>query len=326
MEAFKSSAEQTLLHPLEVWRDHQEQVSIELNQLAHGHAERSGGLLTLLPNDPDTYKAQRITEPFIDSTPDTLEEVIGTASLAERHYPAMLESLLKSEMETSEIAHLGEDLAAGQNIIIVTNHGEIKDIAIVLAAYHAAIRQVGMNTGRDYNFSTGIMISKMIAHLGAVGEPAVDILGKMCDRQYLSFPKTDSIKHSRISPLLVDAYNGSLRGLVRHQLRQGGNLLAIAPSGTIDKALDVNQPDKLSLAPVGKGTTKILTRDNTKVLPVATWLRDDEPVFEPLGIPRSLKGKDDDTSEQQVHVTMQTIATVLNMEVTNKSFTYNPPN
>lgn len=325
MEAMRSAAdhaEQYLLRPLEAWHEHQEVVSIELGELALGHAERSDGLLTVLPIDPETYPAQKITKPYVDSQPAKLKEIIDTASLAEAHYPAMLNALMASEKESMTISQLGEDLAAGQNIIIVTNHGEIKDIAIVLAAYDAAIKLVGAENGREYEFTNNIVLSKMIAHLGAIGEPAVDILGKMCDRQYFSFPRTKSIKNSKISSALVDVYNPAMRALVKHRLGAGGNLFAMAPSGTVDKPLDPENPGQLSLAPIGSGTAKILTADNTKVLPVATWLKDDHLVFEPLGIARSIQGESEERNRQNVDSMMHDMAEVLTSEVPDKQFVY----
>lgn len=318
MEAIESSAEQRLLHPLEAWRHHQDMVSAELGQLVVGHVERSGGLLGSLPSDPDAYPAQKLTTPFVDSETSGLEDVITTASLAERHYPAILETLTDAEASEFEMSRLGEDLSSGQNIFIITNHGEIKDIAIVLAAYYAGIKQAGLKNGRDYEFTNNILLSKMIAYLDVplLKQPAVEVLGKMCDRQYFSFPKTDSIRNSRISPFLVAAYNEALRGVITHRLRGGGNLFAIAPSGTIDKPLDPENPDELTMGPVSHGTTKMLTSGRTKVVPVATWLQDDTQIFEPLGFPRSLE------TEADVHAVMNDIAEVLNKTVPNKQFVY----
>lgn len=318
MEAIKSAAEQRILHPLEAWHHHQDTVSAELGQLLVGHVERSGGLLGSLPDDPETYPAQKLTTPYVDSQTSGLEDVITTASLAEKHYLAMLDTLTEAEATESEMSRLGEDLSSGQNIVVITNHGEIKDIAIVLAAYYAGIRQAGIQNGKKYEFTNNILLSKMVAYLDVplLQQPAVDVLGKMCDRQYFSFPKTDSIKHSRISPKLVDVYNSALRGVIGLRLHSGGNLFAIAPSGTIDKALDPEKPDELTMAPIGSGTTKILTATKTKILPVATWLQGDEPVFEPLGFPRSLG------SEDEVHAVMGDIAEVLNKTVPDKHYIY----
>lgn len=320
MELNDNPEEHAKLSPLEEWRHSQQMVSAELRQFVVGHVERSGGLLGSLPDDHENYQAQKITRPYIDSTPSSLEDIITTASLAESFYPKMLETLDEAEERESEMSRLGEDLTSGQNIIVITNHGEIKDIAVVLAAYYAGIMQAGQQNGREYEFDNNILLSKMIAYLDIplLGEPAVDVLGKMCDRQFFSFPKTDTIKNSRISPALVSAYNWTLRELIRLRLHGGGNLFAIAPSGTIDKPLDENEPDKLSLAPVGRGTAKILTSDDTKVLPVATWLQGDTPVFEPLGIPRPLR------DEEEVHQAMSDIASVLNKTVADKQFIYSP--
>ncbi len=163
------------------------------------------------------------------------------------------------------------------------------------------------------------MLSKMIAHLGLYDTPAVDILKQVCNKQYFSFPKTNSIRGTNIPDKLVTAYNWSLRQRVKNKLRSGSNLFGIAPSGTVDKALNPDQASNLTLAPVLDGTIDILTSDNTKVLPIAVYKTKNEFIFEILGIPRHMRDAED------VHQTMDSIAKVLDYSSIHKRFSYLRP-
>lgn len=309
--------------PLEHWREQQQVVSQELNLLAQGHQEKSGGMLTALPIDPDMYPAQKITTQSIDGTPKEIDQLIelGMAVNLDKpeRFTTMIDSFIEAEAQHELVTSLGEDLLSGQNIIVITNHSQIQDIAEVLGACQIAIRQVSETNKREYTFLTNIMISKMVAHLGFYGVSAPELLQGVCDKQYFSFPKTDSIRNSGIPEKLVTAYNWSLRQRIAHQFKKGGNLFGIAPSGTVDKSPLPDTSNQFVLGPVTKGTIDILTNDNTKVLPVAIYKSDDEFIFEVLGTPRHMRGADD------VHQTMDSIAKVLDHSSIHKRFSYLRP-
>lgn len=309
--------------PLEHWREQQQVVSQELNMLAQGHQERSGGMLTALPINPDVYHAQKITTQSIDGAPKSIDELIGLGMAVNRDRPdrfaAMLSGFIEAEEQHELVTSLGEDLSSGQNIIVITNHSQIQDIAEVLGACQIAIRQVGEQNQREYAFSTNIMLSKMVAHLGFYGVPAAELLQGVCDKQYFSFPKTDSIRSSGIPEKLVEAYNWSLRQRIARQFKKGGNLFGIAPSGTVDKSPSPESHDQSVLGTVTKGTVDILTSDNTKILPVAIFKSEDEFIFEVLGTPRHMRDAND------VHDTMDSIASVLTKSSHQTDFSYQRP-
>lgn len=312
--------EESRFAPLEHWREQQQLVSLELNQMAQGHEQRSGGMLTALPDDPELYPAQKITTQSLNGQPvdtKTLTE-LGRAINLEHpdRFNTMISEFHVAEKHQQLVTTLGEDLSIGQNIIVITNHSQIQDIAEVLAACQIAIKTTGIQNQREYNFSTNIMLSKMVAHLGFYGTPATELLQNLCDKQYLSFPKTESIRSSNIPEKLVEAYNWSLKQRVYRQFKRGNNLFGIAPSGTVDKTPNTTNQDQLILGSVTKGTIDILTKDNTKVLPVAVYKSADEFIFEILGTPRHMRGADD------VHQTMSLIAKVLTKSSNQKDFLY----
>lgn len=310
--------------PLDHWREYEQLVSQELNDLARGHVERSDGRFTLLPVDPEAHPAQKVTQQSVAGEPAAdIDSLIAIGRAvnedAPERFDAMIQAFLDFEQQHELVTTLGEDLASGQNIVVITNHSQIQDIAEALGSCHIALRQVGEANQRDYEFSTNIMLSKMIAHLGYQGLPVVDLLKAVCDRQYFSFPKTDSIRGTRIPKLLVSGYNMHLKARVTHKLSKGGNLFGIAPSGTVDKPPRQGEEDEIVLGRVVKGTSSILRADGTKVLPIAVYKSDEDFVFEILGTPRHMRSDDD------VHDTMDSIASVLSKRVADKVFTYDRP-
>lgn len=315
--------EQSRFAPLEHWREYQQLVSQELNNLAEKHVNNSNGRFTLLDIDPDQNPAQKITTQSIDGSPASIEELMFMGEMVNEGHPErfskMVSEFIKLEDSQEFISSIGEDLLAGQNIIVVTNHSEIQDIAEALVSCHIALKKIGNENNRQYPFTTNIMLSKMIAHLGLYDAPAVDVLKQVCDKQYFSFPKTNSIRGTNIPDKLVTAYNWSLRQRIKSKLRNGSNLFGIAPSGTVDKALNPDQNFNVTLAPVLDGTIDILTSDNTKVLPIAVYKNNNEFIFEILGIPRHMRDAED------VHQTMDSIAKVLDHSSIHKRFSYLRP-
>lgn len=309
--------------PLEHLREYELLVSQELNQLAQGHADASDGRFTLLPVDSDLHPSQKVTVQSIKGAPTTVPKLIEIGeAVNEGHserFHSMIQTFLEAERSQELVTTLGEDLSSGQNIIVITNHSQIQDIAEALGACHIALQLVGEDNNRDYAFSTNIMLSKMITHLGYRGIPVPDLLKAVCDRQYYSFPKTDSIRGTTIPEFLVKAYNAQLKLRIGRKLNKGGNLFGIAPSGTVDKPPTEGSPDKIILGSVGNGTVDILTSANTKVLAVAVYKSESDFVFEILGTPKHMRDADD------VHTAMEDIASVLNKSVDGKTFQYPRP-
>lgn len=207
-------------------------------------------------------------------------------------------------------------LKENQNIILVTNHGDIKDIAYTLAAYYIKLKEL------NYNFDSSLVVSKIISFIGVdVGthaDPASNILKNICNEEYFSFPRTKTIEESRIAGTLVDAYNERVRKAMERRLHKGGNLFAMAPSGTTDKP-QPGSPNTIGLGPVGYGTTKLMAAENSFVVPVGVWLTKDEVIFEPCDIPRAIQ------TPEKAHGVMEQIATCLTDKVPDKQFVYYRP-
>ncbi len=304
------------LHRLRPLARYQESVSSALRELAQPHVQTAEHI-TMLPDDPESHPSQKITHVYRDGTPADAETIAAIATASNPNFPDMVSELSDLEFHQKEMSRSLEFLASGGNIVIATNHGDIRDIAEALAAYHVGLRQTAEEQEVEADFATSIMLGKMITHIAIYGLPAVDTLDNLCDRQFFSFPRTKSTENSSLKPFVVDQYNRALRALVKRQLSKGGNLFGIALSGTTDKPLQ-DETDVIGLGRVSKGTLQIIQSPHTLVLPVAMWRgeSDDDSVFEVVDIPRAIRGEED------VHRMMGAIAGKLSELVDGKDFQY----
>ena len=187
------------------------------------------------------------------------------------------------------------------NVAIVTNHGDIIDIALVLGAVVMALgdpdRSFGV-LGEHASFDaivarTNVLVSRMVTTRQVFSIPTVEVLQKMA-RVFLSVPQTQSRRRSKLTPELVRANNIVMREALTEQLALGGQLLAMAASGSKDLSLAANLVQRvrdtwksrrgeapthgssLHLQPLYRGTISLMlsTRD---VLPVALSLDPSHP-------------------------------------------------
>jgi len=297
--------------------DRDKEMLHELARLASVHVENSNGLLELIEADPIKYPAQ--TAMHIDGDPQSYAVVESIAETADPRFPELLETIERYESYTQEISRVGELLKGGNNVIIATNHGNLIDVALAEAAIYSLLDK------KDYDFRTGIVISKMVSmlayKLGEDAAPCAEVLKLLCNDVFLSFPRSESMRKSKISRLLpddVDRHNKAMRSAVRHNLDQGGMLLAIAPSGSKDKQSQ-EDPDSINLGTLRPGTISLIKHPKTYVLPVAVWLENNDPFIAICDIPRLV------TSDEDAHNLMDKINLNLNSGVNGKKFNYLSP-
>ena len=311
-----SPEEREALSGLHVLRNYQATVSHALREQASVHVENND-YIELLPDNPEKYPSQKITHVYHDGTPVDTDTITSIAEAANPNFPAMLETLVANESIERGSTRALELLSSGGNLVIATNHSDIRDVAEALAAFAVTLKTTAETNAQDANFNTVLMLGKILTHLEMYGVAATDIIGSLCDRQYFSFPRSASTESSGLSRKVIDPYNKMLRRIVQHQLAKGGNLFGIALSGTTDKPINGNQ-DMIGLGRVSKGTLKILQSPNTLVVPVAMWRGQtaDESVFEIVDVPTAI------SDEAHMHRMMGSIATKLSDVVTDKTFTY----
>lgn len=133
------------------------------------------------------------------------------------------------------------------NVALITNHGQIIDIALVVAALCLAMTApdapfgvLGDTMSIDQMADrSNVLVSRMVTTRQAFGIPAIQVLQHLC-RTYLSLPQTSSRRRARIAPELVRANNTVMRHALNRRLDEGGQLLAMAASGSQDISLAAN--------------------------------------------------------------------------------------
>jgi len=131
-----------------------------------------------------------------------------------------------------------------QNVALVTNHGQVIDIALVLGAFLMTMCEPGRTYGAlgatvdlaDMASRTNVLVSRMVATRQALGVPAMQVL-QIGARTFLSIPQTPSRRRARLDPTMVRANNVVMRHELDTQMAKGGQLLAMAASGSQDLSL-----------------------------------------------------------------------------------------
>jgi hypothetical protein len=132
----------------------------------------------------------------------------------------------------------------GCNIAVVTNHGQIIDIALVMGAMIYSMCESGRTFGvlddtlsvEDLAPHINVLVSRMVTTRQAFNVPALQVL--QCGaRTFLSVPQTPSRRRAKLDPALVRANNQLMRHELDLQMSEGGQLLAMAASGSQDLSL-----------------------------------------------------------------------------------------
>lgn len=228
----------------------------------------------------------------------------------------------------------------GRNIALVTNHGQIVDVALVVTALFLAMSAEGTEFGvlgetvtpEEMGERCNTLVSRMVATRQAFGIPALQVT-QHAMRVFLSLPQTASRRRAKIDPALVRANNALMRYELENQLAKGGQLLAMAASGSQDLTIpqlmskaraawrsrrgdDPGEEPTLHLQPLYNGTMSLM-RSCDYVLPVAVSLDSRCPAVV-VGSLTRLRDDDD------CHRVMDWIA-LAHQEATGIPTIYHPP-
>jgi hypothetical protein len=127
------------------------------------------------------------------------------------------------------------------NVAIVTNHGQIIDIALVMGAFTVAMCDPSRTFGVLGESAdpvamaerNNVVVSRMVATRQALGLPAVQLL-QSGTRVFFSVPQTHSRRRAKLEPEVVRATNTVMRHELDVQMSLGGQVLAMAASGSQD--------------------------------------------------------------------------------------------
>ena len=276
---------------------------------------QEGSVLGSLAYDPNlSFHAPECV--VVEPTPVGRDNIALFGSAAYRDFePVLIDAFRRPEVE-----HLLNDLHhrlmhEGTNVALVTNHGQIIDIALVLGALAMAMsdpeRSFGVlgerGTLSDFAERSNVLVSRMVTTRQAFSIPAIEVLQHFT-RVFLSIPQTTSRRRARLSPELVRANNILMRHELDSRLASGGQLIAMAASGSQDLSLAANLVQQvrtmwkqrrgeepgpapsLHLQPLYRGTISLMIQA-TDVLPIALSLDPAHPTCVIGGLTRV---RDDD--------------------------------
>lgn len=286
--------------------------------VAQKHASESDGAICVLDVDPMSYPEQRLDEYHTTGNPIQPESVSAITSLVNPKFDDICQEFYKDPASKVALDQAGEILDAGENVIVATNHTELIDVAVAQAAIYNYLQ------GQGHEFSNGLVISKMISLIGsnklADGDgkpmPAVAAVKMLCDDIYMSYPKTATTSETELSqkmPEIVRQHNRMVSTAIAQKLGEGGMLLAMCPSGTTDKL--EKDSDTCVLQPVQAGTAKLMSREDTYILPVAANFGDN-PFIRACDTPERLSSAD------KAHTVMQSIARSMQANSKGVKFQY----
>lgn len=189
----------------------------------------------------------------------------------------------------------------GSNVALVTNHGQIHDIAVVLGALVLAMTEEDRHFGvlddaltlEELAPRASVIVSRMVTTRQVFDLPAISLL-QTAARIYLSVPQTPSRRRARLDPDYVRAANLVMRDRLTRRLAGGGQLLAMAASGSQDISVAAHLVERiragwrqrrgaepgpgptLHLQPLTQGTIRLML-DCGAVLPLSSSLDGHHP-------------------------------------------------
>lgn len=265
---------------------------------------REGHSSVLAPLDySEEYAFHQPSRVFVDPVPSSVDTALLYARAA---YPEFEEVLLPGFTDPARrdllVALYDLLFVERRNVALVTNHGQIIDIALVMAALFIAMLAEETSFGvlgervslEEMAERSNTLVSRMVATRQAFGIPAVQVLQSIT-RVFLSVPQTASRRRAKLDPTLVKANNSLMRFELEKRLAHGGQILAMAASGTQDLTIpqlmsraraawrhrrgdDPGEEPTLHLQPIYNGTVSLM-RSCDYVLPVAISLDHKAPAI-----------------------------------------------
>lgn len=188
----------------------------------------------------------------IDPRPANTDTIELFANAAYPQFPWLLERFRDPVVAERLDALYQLVFNEGANVAVVTNHGQIIDIALVGGAMIDAMCTAGRTFGvlgeeievEDLADRFNVLVSRMVTTRMAFNIPAMQVL-QVGARTFLSVPQTHTRRRAKLDPALVRANNQLMRHELDVQLSEGGQLLAMAASGSQDLSVAVEMVQKI---------------------------------------------------------------------------------
>jgi hypothetical protein len=264
----------------------------KLKDLAEPHVERSGGELSILPNKLDKYPAQALGVFCVNgeiAKPEGID-FIGTRKMPRfvEMYTNFMDSDRGGQTLHEEIEGLLRD---EQSIVVATDHDDVTSPAYPLAGVANPLRRANERRAEAerVRFETGIIVGKMLSVLAYDVEgqwvPCMQVLQMMCDRVYLSYPRSktflDSGAADTMPPGHIGEHNDKLKVDIDTWMARGAAILGESLLGSTH---DRQQDGRVQELPrVTEGTARMVTYDHIHLLPMIVGLTEADPYMEAIG-------------------------------------------
>lgn len=283
---------------LEEIREFEEEVHSSFEKLSEKHIKAAGGLLSLLPYDPETYPFQRldVVETRIPERA-SMEVLESFAELAYPEYPKLKDQFMVPKNDRAFESML-RDIGSGQDFALLFDHGRI--INTPLGKIAAIARLEATAKAADQNvpdYIARITISKLLSRFKAMGLPAVNVLAQF-GVVGMSLPPSETVRNVIPKPVR-DGLNRSFKSIRQHpetesiesgnkddvnyrikDVREKPVLDSFSGSGTTDVPvsglLHKRQKDTVvHMGPISRGTPDLL--QSSKVLPISVNVNQSDP-------------------------------------------------
>lgn len=245
----------------------------ELHGIATVHANASGGRLTSLEYDPETYLKRDILRHTVKGQAlDPIKANELAASVDDRY-----QGLYSATAQCAEIDVIEDVLRSGHSVVLAMDHDELIDAALRPLALANIIKlrnpDLVDKKGRPF-FRTGLIVSRMVEFIGIpmMGGvvPANDLFGIGFDLTHETVPSTISTL-GRFDKGAVKAYNNMVVREISGNMERGAfsnrrpMLLALAAPGTINKPLDTEKYTGTDIPKEVQADTMVIGQINYRI-------------------------------------------------------------
>jgi hypothetical protein len=265
----------------------------ELKNLAELHVERSGGELSILPHNIKKYPAQALG---VFVVPGEIAEPDGIDFIGSRKMPRFAElstDIMETEQATGQtLRQKTEDLLLNkQSIVVHTDHDDVTSPGYGLGGVANPLRKANNERAEEdrIDFETGIIVGKMLSVLAyKVGDqwvPCMQVLQWMCDRVYLTYPRSKTFLNSGAAKVLppghLEKQNGGAKTDIEKWMGHGGVILGASLLGSTHERRKDGKVQRLPR--VTKGSGEMATHDRVHVLAMIVGLLEKDPYMQAVG-------------------------------------------
>lgn len=248
------------------------EASIELS------ASHDDGDVEGLKVDPDRYAAQDAY--FSTGHAQSPDFVKSMAEVIDARFGALLDEVLSDSRKAGTLRRIGDQLAAGGNVINAVPHGPLLDIGLLHAMAYIGLSRLG------YQTKIGIVISHGVAGRGKRFNDELVCLANAldwaCDKIWYVTPQTANARASSYAEVAEAEHIRQRNAVVRYDiastLDEGGILITVAPSATSTRR-DAAGVHWLQIPTLG--TMKLMSHSQTRIaIAVGRFLGASSPSYD----------------------------------------------